>query len=244
MAQSSSIEWTEATWNPTTGCTKVSHGCTNCYAERMSFRLKAMGQPRYKDGFKLTLQDDVVDLPLKWKKPRVIFVNSMSDLFHKDVPDEFIKRCFDVMRDASQHKFQVLTKRPERVVDIAGDLGWAKNIWMGTSVENKQTIERVRLLQKVPAKVRFLSVEPLLGPVKRLPLKGIHWVIVGGESGPKSRPMDIEWVRDVRNQCANAKVPFFFKQWGAFGADGVRRSKKANGRELDGKEWSEMPNGK
>lgn len=203
-----------------------------------------MGQPRYKDGFKLTLQDDVVDLPLKWKKPRVIFVNSMSDLFHKDVPDEFIKRCFDVMRDASQHKFQVLTKRPERVVDIAGDLGWAKNIWMGTSVENKQTIERVRLLQKVPAKVRFLSVEPLLGPVKRLPLKGIHWVIVGGESGPKSRPMDIEWVRDVRNQCANAKVPFFFKQWGAFGADGVRRSKKANGRELDGKEWSEMPNGK
>lgn len=242
MAQSSSIEWTEATWNPTTGCTKVSQGCTNCYAERMSFRLKAMGQPRYKDGFKLTLQNDVVDLPLKWKKPRVIFVNSMSDLFHKDVPDEFIKRCFDVMREASQHKFQVLTKRPERVKDIARSLDWTENIWMGTSVENKQTIERVRLLQQIPAKVRFLSVEPLLGPVKRLPLKGIHWVIVGGESGPKSRPMDIEWVRSVRDQCVNSEVPFFFKQWGAFGSDGVRRSKKANGRELDGQIWSEMPN--
>lgn len=242
MAQSSSIEWTEATWNPTTGCTKVSHGCTNCYAERMAFRLKAMGQPRYKDGFKLTLQDDVVDLPLRWKKPRVIFVNSMSDLFHREVPVEFIQRCFDVMHEASQHQFQVLTKRPERVKEIAKQLNWADNIWMGTSVENKQTIARVRLLQQIPAAVRFLSVEPLLGPVNRIPLAGIHWVIVGGESGPNSRPMDIEWVRSVRDQCIKSEVPFFFKQWGAFGADGVRRSKKANGRELDGEIWSEMPN--
>lgn len=242
MAQNSSIEWTEATWNPTTGCTKVSHGCTNCYAERMAFRLKAMGQPRYKDGFKLTLQNDVVELPLKWKKPRVIFVNSMSDLFHKDVPLEFIKRCFNVMQQASQHKFQVLTKRPERVLQVAGSLNWAENIWMGTSVENEKTVERVRLLQNIPAQTRFLSIEPLLGPVKRLPLKNIHWVIVGGESGPKSRPMDIEWVRSVRDQCVKTGVPFFFKQWGAFGPDGVRRSKKVNGRELDGQIWSEMPN--
>jgi protein gp37 len=166
----------------------------------------------------------------------------MSDLFHKDVPDDFIKRCFDVMREASQHKFQVLTKRPKRVKEIAKDLDWAPNVWMGTSVENAKTVERVRLLQKIPASVRFLSVEPLLGPVKRLPLKGIHWVIVGGESGPKSRPMDAEWVRNVRDQCIKAEVPFFFKQWGAYGADGVRRSKKANGRELDGQIWSEMPN--
>ena len=244
MAQSSSIEWTEATWNPTTGCTKVSHGCTNCYAERMAFRLQAMGQPRYKDGFKLTLQDDIVDLPLRWKKPRVIFVNSMSDLFHKDVPDKFIKRCFEVMVEASQHKFQVLSKRPERVAELASKIEWAENIWMGTSVENSKYVERIRVLQKIPAAVRFLSVEPLLGPISRMPLKDIHWVIVGGESGPKSRPMKIDWVRSIRDQCVLKEVPFFFKQWGAFGADGVRRSKKANGRELDGEEWSEMPNGK
>ncbi len=243
MAQNSSIEWTEATWNPTTGCTKVSPGCANCYAERMAYRLKAMEQPRYRDGFKLTLQDDVVGLPLKWKKPRLIFVNSMSDLFHKDVPFSFIQRCFDVMDEASQHKFQVLTKRPERVKEIASQLQWPENVWMGTSVENTKFVERVRVLQQIPAKIRFLSVEPLLGQVNRLPLRGIHWVIVGGESGPKSRPMDIEWVRSIRNQCVSKEVPFFFKQWGAFGADGIRRSKKANGRELDGEEWSEMPHG-
>ncbi len=244
MAQNSSIEWTEATWNPTTGCTKVSPGCANCYAERMSNRLKAMEQPRYGNGFKLTLQEDIVELPLKWKKPRVIFVNSMSDLFHDDIPSDFIKRCFDVMAQASQHKFQVLTKRPERVFDLASKIEWSDNVWMGTSVENSKYVNRVRILQQIPAKVRFLSVEPLLGPVARIPLKGIHWVIVGGESGPKSRPMDIEWVRKIRDRCVSADVPFFFKQWGAFGEDGVRRSKKANGRELDGRIWSEMPNAK
>jgi len=241
VAQNSAIEWTEATWNPTTGCTKVSLGCANCYAERMAFRLKAMEQPRYANGFTLTLQEDIVELPLKWKKPRIIFVNSMSDLFHKDVPDEFIIRCFKVMTEASQHKFQVLTKQPGRAAELAANIEWSDNIWMGTSVENSKYVSRVRTLQKVPAKVRFLSVEPLLGSIGRLPLKGIHWVIVGGESGPKSRPMKIEWVRKIRDRCVAADVPFFFKQWGAFGDDGVRRSKKANGRQLDGKIWSEMP---
>ncbi|QDT93565.1 DUF5131 family protein [Gimesia algae] len=241
MAQNSAIEWTEATWNPTTGCTKVSPGCANCYAERMAFRLQAMEQPRYDNGFKLTLQEDIVNLPLQWKKPRIIFVNSMSDLFHKDIPSEFIKRCFKVMTDASHHKFQVLTKRPDRVVEMASEIEWSENIWMGTSVENSKYINRIRILQKVPAQIRFLSVEPLLGTIPRMPLKGIHWVIVGGESGPQSRPMNIAWVRKIRDQCNTAGVPFFFKQWGAFGADGIRRSKKANGRELDGEIWSEMP---
>ncbi len=241
MAQNSSIEWTEATWNPTTGCTKISPGCTNCYAERMSKRLKAMGQPRYKNEFKLTLQEDVVELPLQWKKPRIIFVNSMSDLFHEDVPFEFIQRCFEVMKEASQHVFQVLTKRPERVLELADHLVWPDNIWMGISVENDKYKCRVRILQKVPAAIRFLSVEPLLGSVTRLPLTNIHWVIVGGESGPNARPMDIKWVRKIRDRCIKANVPFFFKQWGAYGPDGIKRSKKANGRELDGLHWNEMP---
>ena len=241
MAQNSAIEWTEATWNPTTGCTKVSPGCAHCYAERMAHRLQAMGQPRYDQGFQLTLQEDVVELPLHWKTPRIIFVNSMSDLFHKDVPDEFIRRCFETMKTASQHKYQVLTKRPERVVQLADKLDWSDNIWMGTSVESTTYIERIRVLKRVPAKIRFLSIEPLLGAIPRLPLKGIHWVIVGGESGPQSRPMKAEWVREIRDQCIAKEVPFFFKQWGAYGADGVRSSKKANGRELDGRTWSEMP---
>lgn len=241
MAQNSAIEWTEATWNPTTGCTKVSPGCAHCYAERMAHRLQAMGQPRYDQGFQLKLQDDVVELPLRWKTPRIIFVNSMSDLFHKDVPDEFIRRCFETMKTASQHKYQVLTKRPERVVQLADKLDWSDNIWMGTSVESTTYIERIRVLKRVPAKIRFLSIEPLLGAIPRLPLKGIHWVIVGGESGPQSRPMKAEWVREIRDQCIAKEVPFFFKQWGAYGADGVRSSKKANGRELDGRTWSEMP---
>lgn len=241
MAQNSAIEWTEATWNPTTGCTKVSPGCAHCYAERMAHRLQAMGQPRYDQGFDLKLQEDIIELPLRWKKPRVIFVNSMSDLFHKKVPDEFIRRCFQVMKRASQHQFQVLTKRPERVVELGGELDWGDNVWMGTSVENAAYVGRVRVLKQVPAKIRFLSIEPLLGAIPRLPLKGIHWVIVGGESGPQSRPMELDWVRKIRDQCVARQVPFFFKQWGAFGADGVRRSKKANGRELDGRTWSEMP---
>lgn len=207
----------------------------------MAARLRAMGQDRYRNEFTLTLQDDIVDLPLKWKKPRVIFVNSMSDLFHKDVPVEFVRRCFDVMRRADQHVFQVLTKRPERAVALAEDLAWSHNVWMGTSVETERYTERINTLRTIPAAVRFLSVEPLLGPIENLPLTGIHWVIVGGESGPGARPMQPSWVRDIRDQCVTADVPFFFKQWGAFGPDGIRRSKKKNGRELDGELWDQTP---
>jgi protein gp37 len=235
MAQNSSIEWTEATWNPVTGCTKISPGCKFCYAERMAKRLQAMGQPRYRDGFKLTPQPDAVDIPLRWKKPRVIFVNSMSDLFHKSVPLEYIQRCFDVMQLASQHTFQVLTKRADRLADLADQLPWPDNVWMGVSVENADYVDRISHLQTVPAHIRFLSVEPLLGPIPHLPLDGIHWVIVGGESGPGARPMQEDWVRDLRDQCQAADVPFFFKQWG-----GVNKGR--TGRELEGRTWDEMPN--
>lgn len=241
MGQNSSIEWTEATWNPTTGCTKVSPGCAHCYAERMAIRLKAMGQARYRDGFKLTLQDDVVELPLRWKRPRLIFVNSMSDLFHDAVPAEFIRRCFSVMEEACQHTYQVLTKRPERTAELADQLPWRDNIWLGTSVESERYRDRVRVLQDIPAAVRFLSIEPLLGPISGLPLEGVHWVIAGGESGPGARPMQPDWVRQVRDQCVSRHVPFFFKQWGAFDQHGVKRSKKKNGRELDGRTWDELP---
>lgn len=234
MAQQSSIEWTQATWNPVTGCTKVSPGCKFCYAERMAHRLQAMGQERYRNGFQVTLQDDLVELPLRWKTPRVIFVNSMSDLFHRDIPLEFIQRCFATMRKAAQHTFQILTKRPERVAEICDKLPWPENVWMGTSVENEDYVSRITALAEVPAKVRFLSVEPLLGPISNLPLAGIHWVIVGGESGPGARPMNIEWLREIRDQCVDVKVPFFFKQWG-----GV--NKKRTGRILDGKTWNDMP---
>jgi protein gp37 len=234
MAQASTIEWTEATWNPVTGCTKISPGCKFCYAERMAQRLQAMGQTRYRNAFHLTLQPDAIETPLRWKKPRVIFVNSMSDLFHKDVPFEYIKRCFDVMQQASQHTFQVLTKRPERVAELGQDLHWPKNVWMGTSVENTDYLWRIDSLRAVPAKVRFLSVEPLLGPIPRLPLRDIHWVIVGGESGPGARPMKPDWVRGLRDQCVAAEVPFFFKQWGG-------TNKKRTGRALDGRTWDQMP---
>ncbi len=234
MAQSSSIEWTEATWNPVTGCTKISPGCKFCYAERMAHRLEAMGQPRYADGFRLTLQPDLVDLPLKWKSPRVIFVNSMSDLFHKDVPTEYIQSCFDVMNRATQHTFQILTKRPERVLEISNDLPWPKNIWLGTSVENADYAWRSSTIAKTPAAIHFLSVEPLLGPVPKLPLKGIEWVIVGGESGPGAREMKPEWVRPIRDKCIAMNIPFFFKQWG-----GVQKSR--TGRILDGRTWDETP---
>lgn len=234
MAQGSSIEWTEATWNPVTGCTKISPGCKHCYAERMAKRLQAMGQERYRNAFRVTLQEDLVDLPLRWKKPRVIFVNSMSDLFEENVPDKFIIRCFSTMQAATQHTFQVLTKRPERVVDLAGQLPWSPNIWMGTSVENQEYVWRSKQLARVPAAIRFLSVEPLLGPIPRLPLTRIDWVIVGGESGPGARPMEEEWVLQIRDRCQRYEVPFFFKQWG-----GVQ--KKRTGRKLDGNEWNEMP---
>ena len=234
MAQASTIEWTEATWNPVTGCTKISPGCKFCYAERMAHRLQAMGQERYRNDFRLTLQPDALEAPLRWRMPRVIFVNSMSDLFHKDVPLDYIKRCFAVMEEASHHTFQVLTKRPERVAEIGSELPWPANVWMGTSLESVDYLWRVKELREVPAKIRFLSVEPLLGPIPRLPLKGIRWVIVGGESGPGARPMRVEWVRGIRDQCTKREVAFFFKQWGG-------TNKKKTGRTLDGQTWDQMP---
>jgi len=202
----------------------------------MAHRLQAMGQDRYRNAFQLTLQPDALDTPLRWRSPRVIFVNSMSDLFHKDVPLDFIRRCFQVMEEASQHTFQILTKRTERVAELCAELPWPSNVWMGTSIENADYTWRVASLREVPATIRFLSVEPLLGPIRSLPLKGIHWVVVGGESGPGARPMQVEWVRQIRDQCLRKKVPFFFKQWGG-------TNKKRTGRTLDGRTWDEMPNG-
>jgi protein gp37 len=234
MATNSAIEWTEATWNPVTGCDKVSPGCAHCYAERMARRLQAMRQANYANGFELTLQPAMLELPLRWKKPRRIFVNSMSDLFHEAVPTEFIKRVFDVMSRAHWHEFQVLTKRASRLREVAPVLDWPEHVWMGVSVENHRFVHRIEDLRRTGAKVRFLSLEPLLGPLPRLNLKGIHWVIVGGESGPGARPMREEWVRDIRDQCAGSGVPFFFKQWG-----GVFKSR--TGREFDGRTWDDVP---
>lgn len=234
MAQISSIEWTESTWNPVTGCTKISPGCKNCYAERLSSRLQAMGQPNYANGFKLTLQPHMLELPLKWKTPQVIFVNSMSDLFHKDVPTSYIREVFDVMNRANRHHYQVLTKRSDRLAKLSGQLPWQPNIWMGVSVESEAYTFRIDHLRRTHAHVKFLSLEPLLGPLPDLNLNGIDWVIVGGESGPRSRPMLPEWVIDIRDQCQTSGVPFFFKQWG-----GVRKSK--TGRLLDGRTWDQMP---
>ena len=234
MAANSSIEWTEATWNPLTGCTKISQGCKHCYAERMATRLHAMGSDRYRNGFRLTLHPDLVHLPKKWKKPRVVFVNSMSDLFHDDVPAEFIGSIFQTMKDCPQHTFQVLTKRSDRLRKLGPSLPWPSNIWMGVSVENARVMSRIADLAAVPAQVRFLSCEPLIGPVDDLPLEGIDWVIVGGESGPGARPMKIEWVRSIFRQCRRAHAAFFFKQWG-----GVQKHRF--GRELRGKTYDEMP---
>lgn len=234
MAQLSRIEWTDATWNPVTGCTKISPGCKHCYAERLAARLQAMGNSRYANGFSLTLHPDLVEEPLKWRQPRVIFVNSMSDLFHKGVPEKYIIRLFEVMEQAHWHVFQVLTKRPERVAQMATRLSWSPNIWLGTSVENQKYVSRISFLRKVPAAVRFLSIEPLLGPIADLVLTDIGWVIVGGESGPGARYMAPEWVRAIRDRCVGAGVPFFFKQWG-----GVHKSRY--GRDLDGQTWDEMP---
>jgi protein gp37 len=236
MGDKSQIEWTDATWNPTTGCTKVSPGCKHCYAELMAARLKAMGQSNYRNGFDLTLQPHMLDRPLKWKEPRRIFVDSMSDLFHEDVPTEYIRRVFDVMWRAHWHQFQVLTKRAERLLalDRGSLLDWAPNIWMGVSVENLDYAYRIEYLRRTGAHVKFLSLEPLLGPLPNLGLRGIDLVIVGGESGPKARPVDPAWVTDIRDQCQKEGVAFFFKQWG-----GVH--KKQAGRELDGRTWDEMP---
>ncbi|HEY3324228.1 MAG TPA: phage Gp37/Gp68 family protein [Planctomycetota bacterium] len=234
MGTNSAIEWTESTWNPLTGCTKVSPGCAHCYAERMSLRLKAMGQANYANGFKLTLHENALQIPLRWRKPMMIFVNSMSDLFHDDVPLEFIKRVFSVMEKAKWHRFQVLTKRAERLSEVAPTLSWPDHLWMGVSVESSPYRHRIDLLRTTPAKVKFLSLEPLLGPLPRMNLRGIDWIIVGGESGPGARPMDPAWVADVRDQCQFSKVPFFFKQWGGI-------NKKKAGRTLDGRTWDEMP---
>ncbi len=234
MATTTTIEWTEMTWNPVTGCTKVSQGCKHCYAERMARRLEAMGSDRYRNGFQVTLHPDLVDVPRRWRQPRVVFVNSMSDLFHDDIPLAYIERVFATMRDCPHHTFQVLTKRSERLAELAPQLPWPSNVWMGVSVEDASVLGRVLDLQRVSAAVRFLSLEPLIGPLDELPLEGIHWAIVGGESGPKARPMRKEWVTSIFRQCRAARVPFFFKQWG-----GVR--KDLTGRELNGKIYNEMP---
>jgi protein gp37 len=234
MATLTTIEWTETTWNPVTGCLKVSQGCKHCYAERMAKRLKAMGAERYRNGFKPTLQDDLIDLPRQWKKPRIIFVNSMSDLFQTAVPEYFIRQVFATMEDCPQHTFQILTKRSERLRTLGATLPWPRNVWMGVSVEDDRVIDRIHNLTTVPAQVRFLSCEPLIGPLENLPLDGIHWVIVGGESGPGSRPMRAEWVESIHNQCRTANIAFFFKQWG-----GAR--KHQTGRELYGRTYDEMP---
>lgn len=233
MAQSS-IEWTESTWNPVTGCTKISPGCKNCYAEKMAKRLRLMGQPNYRNGFKLTLQPRMLPLPLSWKKSQTIFVNSMSDLFHKDVSLEYIQEVFDVMARAHWHRFQVLTKRADRLALLSPMLNWAPNIWMGVSVESQKYVERIDHLRTTGAKTKFLSLEPLLGPLVNIDLHDIDWAIVGGESGPRARPMRLDWVTDIREQCLSAGVAFFFKQWG-----GV--NKKKTGRILDGRTWDEMP---
>ena len=234
MATRSAIEWTNSTWNPVTGCTKISPGCAHCYAERFARRLQAMGQPNYARGFQVTLHEHALELPLRWRRPQMIFVNSMSDLFHESVPVWFIERVFDVMQRASWHMFQVLTKRAERMAELAPQLHWARNIWAGVSVENDRYLGRIELLRSVPASVRFVSFEPLLGPIERVELAGIHWVIVGGESGPGARPMREEWVLSLRDQCQAAGVPFFFKQWGG-------PNKRRTGRLLEGRTWDEMP---
>lgn len=234
MSSLSSIEWTEATWNPVTGCSKVSQGCKHCYAERMAKRLTAMGSPRYVNGFNVTLQHDLIDAPYKWNKPRKVFVNSMSDLFHEEVPLEFIQKVFKTMNDTPQHTYQILTKRSARVAELANSLSWTPNIWMGTSVENDSVLNRIDDLRKVPAHIRFLSCEPLLGPLYNMDLIGIHWVIVGGESGPKSRPMKEEWAWDIKEQCDKENVAFFFKQWG-----GIQKHK--TGRLLKDSLYEEYP---
>jgi len=233
MAQTR-IEWTELTWNPTTGCNKVSQGCKFCYAEVMARRLKAMGLEKYRNGFELTLHEDALKIPYTWKQPKIVFVNSMSDLFHKDIPLEFIQRVFKVMNDNPQHVFQVLTVRADILLKYHKELEWTHNIWMGVSVEDAKSLSRINLLRRTRAKVKFLSCEPLIGPLADLNLKKINWVIVGGESGRRPRPMKPEWVFEIHNKCIEENVPFFFKQWGG-------TNKKKTGRVLKGRTYSEMP---
>jgi protein gp37 len=242
MSTQSHIEWTEMTWNPTVGCTKISPGCKYCYAETMARRLKAMGMRGYENGFRLTLIPERLDEPLRRKKPTVYFVNSMSDLFHEKVPFDYVRQVFDVMKRAPQHTFQVLTKRAERMAEFCRGVTVPWNVWLGVSVENrKHGLPRIPVLRDLDAQVRFLSIEPLLEDLGRIDLTGVHWVIVGGESGSKARPMRPEWVASIKQQCDAAGVAFFFKQWGAWGADGEKRSKTANGREYRGRVWDAMP---
>lgn len=233
MAQSN-IEWTEVTWNPATGCTKVSEGCKNCYAERMAFRLHAMGTEKYKNAFRLSLHPELLDEPKNWKTARTIFVNSMSDLFHEQIPLDFIKRVFQTMNECPQHTFQVLTKRPEKLFQYDEQFNWTKNIWMGVTVESKLHVNRIDALRHSSANTKFLSIEPLLTELPQLNLSGIDWVIVGGESGPGARPMKLEWVVSIKEMCQQQGVAFFFKQWGG-------KNKKKAGRVLEGKVWDEMP---
>jgi len=234
MSDSSAIEWTEATWNPVTGCTKISIGCQNCYAERMAYRLQAMGQANYSDGFKVKTHEKVLLLPLRWKKSRTIFVNSMSDLFHEEVPVSFISKVFKIIEKTPHHIFQILTKRSDNLQKLSKCLPWPDNIWMGVTVENNKYLQRIDDLINIPARIKFISFEPLLGPITDIDLTNIDWVVVGGESGPKARPMSPSWVKHIRNQCLATNVPFFFKQWGGF-------NKKKAGRMLDGRTWDEMP---
>ena len=234
MATKTTIEWTESTWNPLTGCTKVSPGCKHCYAERMALRLQAMGQPNYSNGFKMTLHEHVLEAPLNWKKPQMIFVNSMSDLFHEDVPESFVLKALDVMRRAWWHQFQILTKRSERLLELNSMIRWPENVWMGVSVENMDYTFRADHLRSTGARTKFLSVEPLLGPIPNLDLHDIHWVIVGGESGPRARAVKEDWILEIRDQCLAANVPFFFKQWGG-------TNKKKAGRLLQGRVWDGLP---
>ena len=234
MALGSRIEWTETTWNPVTGCSKVSEGCKHCYAERMSARLRSMGVEKYRLGFEVVQHEPVLEAPLRWRKPRLVFVNSMSDLFHDLVDSEFIQAVFEVMNCCPQHSFQILTKRPERTLDLDSDLNWTPNIWLGVSIESERWLPRLEALRLTSAKTKFLSLEPLLGPLPRLDLSGVDWVIAGGESGPGARPVDRDWVREIRDNCVRCDVPFFFKQWGG-------TNKKRAGRVLDGRTWDEMP---
>lgn len=230
----SAIEWTQSTWNPVTGCTKVSPGCKYCYAEVLTARLQAMGQAKYRDGFRLTLHPNTLESPLAWKRPQIIFVNSMSDLFHKKVPDVYIQRVFEVMRTAWWHQFQVLTKRAERLKELSNSIDWPRNVWMGVSVESQNYTSRIEYLRHTDAHIKFLSLEPLLGPLPSLDLRGIDWVIVGGESGPGARPISEQWVLEIKNQCVEAGVAFFFKQWGGI-------NKKRAGRLLRGRTWDDLP---
>ena len=242
MGTNSKIEWTEQTWNPTVGCTKISPGCKHCYAETMSRRLQAMGVHGYENGFRLTLMPRRLSEPLERRKPTVYFVNSMSDLFHAKVPFDYIRRVFDVMAQAPRHTFQVLTKRAERMAEFCRNGAVPPNVWLGVSVENRRHgVPRITVLREIDASVRFLSIEPLLEGLGEIDLTGIHWVIVGGESGPKARPMKREWVDDIKRQCDDAGVAFFFKQWGTWSADGRKRSKKENGRRYQGRVWDAMP---